>query len=323
MKTLATLLAAALVATALAGCANNTTTTTPTGNTTGTPTTGGTPTPTTPGANGSLVREVTFVAMQSAAPGPNATNITYSFTGPDAASAGWLTIHLQNKAPEPHQAVLYKVPQGLTFAQFQASLMEQPHEGEEENETHDDDHGPEPAGGVGFATPGGNATAVVRVEPGKYAVVCFIPGPSGMPHAMAGMMRELNVTAAPANQPPTANVTLTMKDFEFNLSKNLTAGRHVVEVHNLGPSHHEAPLIHLAPNATAMDFIAYFDPSNTPTGPPPVVGGAGVGSIPTGAKQYMVLDLVPGRYAFVCFESSGEDAPPHFALGMVHEFDVA
>ena len=47
-------------------------------------------------------------------------------------------------------------------------------------------------------------------------------------------------------------------------------------------------------------------------------------------SDYLVADLKPGTYAFVCFIPKGstssdamDNAAPHAMLGMVHEFTVA
>ena len=66
-----------------------------------------------------------------------------------------------------------------------------------------------------------------------------------------------------------------------------------------------------------------------PDGPDPeVIGFLGV-KVPilpgTGAKM-PIPELEPGRYALICFlpdtSVPGEEQPPHFALGMVSEFEV-
>ena len=51
--------------------------------------------------------------------------------------------------------------------------------------------------GDAHAEPGKTDYAVVRLEPGRYAVSCFIPvggGESGPPHASRGMFAEFTVT---------------------------------------------------------------------------------------------------------------------------------
>jgi plastocyanin len=185
--------------------------------------------------------------------------------------------------------------------------------------------GPMPAGGVGGAFPFSNSTATVHLDAGTYAVVCFIPDPAGVPHAMHGMVRKLmveNTTATPAAE-PTTSIVLTASDYKFNLSQNLSAGQQTIKFVNNGTHHHEAALVKLAPNATAKDFTDFFAPGNTPTGPPPATALMGAGTQVPGMHEYFSGNLTAGHWAFLCFEQDSATSPPHFVLGMVLEFDIA
>lgn len=313
MRTITLSLVILLTATAFAGCADDTDPAPSTGTPAGT-----TPAATTPPTGTNAPSEATFVAKQSAPPGPNAT-ITYSFEGPDTVRDGWVTIHVQNQGMELHQVALWSLG-NVSYEDFVQGLSA-PANGSAAPPAG----GPQRAGGVGAVGPGANATAVVKLMPGAYAVVCFIPGPDGAPHVAHGMVKELTVvqgTGAGAAE-PVADATLTLRDYKFNLSSNLTAGRHVIKVVNEGPHHHEAPLILLAGNATAQDFLAYFAPGANPQGPPPVLAAHGAAPLSDDGVQYIVLDMPAGHYAFICFEQDSAQSPPHFVLGMVHEFDVA
>jgi len=44
--------------------------------------------------------------------------------------------------------------------------------------------------------PGGEDTEYLNIElePGTYALTCFIPGPDGTPHAFTGMAVEITVS---------------------------------------------------------------------------------------------------------------------------------
>jgi hypothetical protein len=39
-------------------------------------------------------------------------------------------------------------------------------------------------------------------------------------------------------------------------------------------------------------------------------------------SQYFNADFVPGSYALICFVSDVKDRKPHFAHGMVQQFEV-
>lgn len=290
---------------ALAGCAQ--------------PTSGDDPhdmTPTTPAATFAPF-EATFVAKQSAPPGPEASDITYSFDGPATLAAGWVTLHMRNDGFEPHQVGLMRL-HGMPFDDYHATLMD----GNATMDMHMMGDAPAPAGGVGIVLPGQNTTATVWLEPGEYAAVCVIPGPVG-PHHMHGMVQRVSVVnstePAPEEEEPTAK--LTLNDYSFSLEGNLTPGRHVLEIVNEGTHHHEAPMIRLVGNATPQDVLAAFEPGAT--APPPIDWGGGAWSIAPGGREFATVDLAPGRYLLFCFEQDSRDAPPHIALGMIHEFEVA
>jgi hypothetical protein len=85
---------------------------------------------------------------------------------------------------------------------------------------------------------------------------------------------------------------------------------------------HEVTLIELVGNATAMDFVNFFDPNATHDGPPPGLGAGGAAYVGVGESQLIELTFESGKtYAFLCFFEN--EMGPHFAQGMVHEFSVA
>jgi hypothetical protein len=49
-----------------------------------------------------------------------------------------------------------------------------------------------PPAGI-FAGPGGAAAGTTELQPGTYAVLCFIPAPDGAPHTQKGMAVVVNV----------------------------------------------------------------------------------------------------------------------------------
>ena len=56
-----------------------------------------------------------------------------------------------------------------------------------------------------------------------------------------------------------------------------------------------------------------------------VLGGK-VPVLPGADAKMAIPELEPGRYALICFlpdqSAPGREGPPHFALGMVSEFEV-
>src|SRR5437762_3330678 len=81
----------------------------------------------------------------------------------------------------------------------------------------------------------------------------------------------------------------------FELSRPLTAGKHVVRVENTGAQAHEVVIAALTPGKTLKDFIAWEEGGEK--GPLPT--GAWVGGVTTievGAHSQFTTTFAPGSY---------------------------
>ena len=81
-------------------------------------------------------------------------------------------------------------------------------------------------GGPGFPAPKGSANATLVLEPGEYALICYVREGGKTPHHDLGMYRRLVVQTGPRTPgaPPRPDVVVTMVDHEFRLSASLDAG---------------------------------------------------------------------------------------------------
>ena len=155
------------------------------------------------------------------------TATDYALQAPDTIAAGAVTFRLINQGKEFHHLWVARLDQGKTAADLLAA-MRQP--------------GPLPAwvrevGGPNAPTPGGESNATLSLRPGSYVLACLIPSGDGIPHLMKGMVHSLTVVDVPLPAPdPVGDVTLTLHDYSFALTSPLTAGRHLIQVHNNGPS---------------------------------------------------------------------------------------
>jgi len=264
-------------------------------------------------------------ASKSAADAPDSAHATavaphqmtviatdYAFAAPDQVPAGMMTIHLVDNGSEMHHVAFVKLNDGKTMADVE-QLLKTP--------------GPMPSwavdyGGVNPPHPGGGmATTTQMLEPGSYALLCFVPSADGTPHFAKGMVRPLTVVAdsgatAPA---PEADVTMTLKDYSFSLSKPITAGRHTIKVESDGSQAHEVVLARLAPGKKAADLPAWIE---KPNGPPPAEPIGGVPAMAKGHTAFVTADFTPGDYALVCFLPDAKDGKPHFVHGMVEQIHV-
>jgi len=181
-----------------------------------------------------------------------------------------------------------------------------------------------PMGGPNAPVPGGGiANATIDLEPGDYAIVCMVDVPDGVPHIAHGMMRPLTVTPADPSVPaavlPTADVRITLFDYNFELSAPVTAGLRTFEVVGAPGQPHEVELVRLEPGKSAMDMLHWIE---SPDGPPPGTPLGGTAPAIAGKSVFFDALMEPGRYALICFLPDAGDGKPHFMHGMIHEFDV-
>ena len=236
----------------------------------------------------------------------------YKFDAPDQVPAGMMTIHLVDNGQEMHHVAFVKLDNGKTISDIEQALKTQ---------------GPMPSwavdyGGVNPPHPGGGmATTTEQLEPGNYALICFVPSPDGTPHFAKGMVRPLTVTpSSDASAPaPVADIDMTLDNYSFTTSKPITAGKHTLKIQNNASQPHELVLARLAPGKKAEDLPAWVE---KPAGPPPGEPIGGVPAIDKGGTAYVTVDFTPGDYAFVCFLPDPKDGKPHFEHGMVKQVHV-
>jgi len=253
---------------------------------------------------------------ESASAAPATVTVTakdFAFDAPAQIPAGVVTLQLQNQGKEIHQAMLVKLDSPKTEKELLAAMKE---------------HGPPPAlmkwvGGPNAAAPGGQANATSVLEPGQYAYLCIIPSPDGVPHLAKGMVRSFEVTSAPsgaAKNLPETDVTIKLKDYDFESSEPLTAGKQRILVENAGPQVHELVLVKLMPGKTIQDFAGWTE---TMKGPPPAMPVAGVGALENGMRTSFTADLTAGEYGLICFIPDAKDGKMHLVHGMMKTIKVS
>jgi plastocyanin len=255
-------------------------------------------------------------ASSAAAPIPNVLTVVteeYSFKlASSSIPAGLTTIRMVNAGKEFHHIQLYRLEDGKSFADFTSALQT---------------GGPLPAwavaaGGPNPSAPGlPEASATLRLEPGPYALVCYVPSSDGMPHVAKGMVASLDVVAeGEVAGDPTGDVEMVLTDYAFGLAAPMTAGPHEIHLVNQAEQPHEVVLVRLAEGATGMAFPEWAEGGMK--GPPPATLIGGVSAIAKGQSASFPVDLAPGNYALICFVPDAKDGRPHFAHGMVQEFTI-
>ncbi len=142
---------------------------------------------------------------------------------------------------------------------------------------------------------------------------------------MKGMVKEFTVTAPTRVAPrattlPKADLTVTLKDFDFTFSRPITQGHHVIAVTNSASQPHMMVMNWFPLGKSMKDFLEWaYDPKGNPA-PGRAVGG--VTEIAPGATVVMTGDFKPGHYGVICFTPDAKDGQPHFMHGMQREFEV-
>ena len=250
-----------------------------------------------------------------AAAAPEILTVTasdYKFDAPDQIPAGMVTVQLVNRGPSPHHVQLLRLGEGKTVADFQAALQK----GEMPMWAM-------PAGGPNPPEVGGTSEVRMPLDAGEYVMVCFIPDTAGVPHMAHGMVRPLKVTpasgAAASTSDTTADVEMTLVDYDFKLSGPLSPGRHVIRVSNNAKQPHEVVFVRLAPNKTPQDFARWGEHQ---VGPAPGTLHGGISGIMPGTVAYVPVDLPAGDYALLCFIPDTKDGKAHFTHGMAKRIKI-
>jgi len=249
-----------------------------------------------------------------AAGGANVVTVTasdYTFDAPAEIPAGLTAIRLVNKGPSLHHIQLMKFEEGKTLNDFLAAMKGEAFPA-----------WARVAGGPAPPEVGSTTTSIETLEPGNYALICFIPAEDGMPHVMKGMSRGLTVVgpARAAGSEPEADIVVKLVDYDFELSQPLTAGKHTIRVENAGPQPHEIAIVRLNPGKKPADFTAW---GMKPVGPAPATIHGGLSGIMPGAHSFIEVDLPPGDYGLLCFLPDAKDGKPHFEHGMAKQTKVA
>jgi hypothetical protein len=269
-------------------------------------------------ANSTIDRNLVGPAMRTrivAAPTAKAhvvqvTGEDFKFDAPDIIPAGLTEFRFLNKGPSMHHMEILKLSGDKTIEDLRAALA---------------NPGPPPAwvktiGGPNAPDPGLTSNATLMLEPGNYALICFVDI-GGPPHFAKGMVRPLRVVPSKvAAAKPKADLTATLVDYTFRLSTPIKAGARTIRVHNAGKQDHEVELIQLGPGKTLADLMTWLSKTE---GPPPGKALGGVAGMAPGSTAYFHADFTSGSsYALVCFVPDEKDGKPHFAHGMAQQITV-
>ncbi|MCC6772455.1 MAG: hypothetical protein IT360_14770 [Gemmatimonadaceae bacterium] len=239
----------------------------------------------------------------------------FAYEAPDTIAGGLVTLQLVNEGPDLHHVQLVRFDDGKTYADFTLALQEMKPGAPPPSWIHD-------VAGPNSPVPGGTQLLTQELQPGAYAIVCFVDTPDHVPHAAKGMVRPLTVIPAsgPAPAAPTSDVTITMTDYDWSITPTLTAGRHVIKLQNTAAQSHEMFMARLDSGKTVADLMRWAESYQ---GPPPGMPIGGISGMPQGATAYLPVDLTPGEYALLCFLPDAGDGKPHILHGMARSITIS
>ncbi|MFL5651353.1 MAG: hypothetical protein ACJ777_08720 [Chloroflexota bacterium] len=137
--------------------------------------------------------EVTGTATTTQLPAGDASLTLKDFSFDlNSLTAGKHTVNVKNDGPQPHEATIVKLNDGVTVDTLKGMLSASP-----APSGSGEPSGPPPwteVGGLTGIAPGTTANMDVDLPAGNYAFLCFIPDPAtGKPHFQLGMIGPLNV----------------------------------------------------------------------------------------------------------------------------------
>jgi uncharacterized cupredoxin-like copper-binding protein len=239
----------------------------------------------------------------------------YRFEAPTRIPAGTITFRMENDGKELHHLWIVKLTGKKTPDDFTKAMRAWGSALKMPDWAID-------VGGPNSASAGTTAEGTMTLDAGTYMLVCWVPSPDGMLHVMKGMIKPLTITTRPAGEAdaePAADITMTLDDYTFELSKPITPGRHVIRVENRAPQTHEVVIARLNPGESAAQALIWINAGQAGVGPA-VLGGAS--GIAKGRHMFITVDFQPGRYALFCFIPDVKDGKPHTNHGMLKELTV-
>ncbi|HMB97748.1 MAG TPA: hypothetical protein VKM36_04650 [Balneolaceae bacterium] len=275
---------------------------------------------------GLIVEQCNAQSQQGSEDGHSGSFITivaedYAFQAPDQILSGWTTFQYENQGNEAHFLFLTKMPEGVTFDEyagdalvpFNAVWYALRDEGINTEEVMERLGAQMPdwfwtlefTGGAGIISPGITTDVTLNLEPGTYALECYMKTEDGELHSMEGMLRELTVTDTPSEAAaPEADIAITLSNFEMAIDGNLSPGNHTVSVHVAeNPEEgygHNVHVTRLADDTNTQEIAEWMDwfDVNGLQNPSPAMFTGGMQLLPEGGTGYFSLDLEPGRYLF-------------------------
>ena len=241
----------------------------------------------------------------------------FRFDAPESIPAGLTRVRLRNEGKEHHHAQIVRLGPGVTIPKLLEAIGKS---------VASLPAGTKFVGGPNVPAKGGVSEVVLTLEPGQYALICFVSGEDHVAHLAKGMTRLLTVTpqqfvvAKSKPRQPVEDIRMTLHDYAFELPPAIKAGRHTIRVENTAAQPHEVLIAKLAPGKSMPDLMQWM---KTRDGEMPGEQIGGTVGLSTGEVNFVNVDLTAGEYILICFVPDAKDNKSHFSHGMIRQFTVS
>ena len=230
------------------------------------------------------------------------------FEAPDRVAAGLRHIVFENRGSEIHEAMLVKLPKGMSADDYVAAVKM----GSLFPEGALDYSGP------GLTSPGETAEMWLRVDPGRYIIICWNNG-----HAKTTPVHPFTVedVGADDDRTPKEDLVLKLVDFRFELAGDLHKGVQVIRIETPGPAMHEVDIYRLHEGRTVADLNRWRKQEGHGPAPAEALGGA-LDSHDLSRVVWLRKKFTPGRYVLHCEMPITNSKLTHADVGMVREIEI-
>lgn len=260
----------------------------------------------------------------------------------DTLSYGWNTFRYINKSNDVHFFILEKLPDGIRIENYKNELIppfkkatELLLEGNIEDGLKEFENIPswfskvKVSGGVGLISPNMVGESTIYLEPGIYAMECYIRMANGMAHVYYGMLKEVVVSETKSMLPePIATVNLSVSSSEGIVLQDsiIGSGEQTFKIHFKDQITYKTMLGHDV-NLVRLNSFNLIDTLNswinaadlnafrTPE-PEGLTFLGGVNDLESGETGYFKTTLKPGKYAFI------SEVPDAKSKGLLKTFEV-
>ena len=238
------------------------------------------------------------------------TAADYAFGMPSTIPSGWVTFRMKNMGQEEHLGIVSKFPDSISFTRLTGIVSGA-------LETGDfDDFLPylglreEAYGGPAMLSPGLTGETTVYLEPGLYALTCWVKAPDGQIHLQKGMSRPFTVSQeASGADKPEGIIDIRLSNFNIQIEDSVSKGEQLINVHF--ENSHNLHLARLEEGQSLEDLKKWIKDIVAPA-PFKFIGGTE--PAPRGMTNSFKVTLEPGRYGLATYG--------YAQLGMATEFRV-